>query len=382
MKKSHPQPEPQNPETQNPEPLYAQVNKNRRGGPRIPSPEEIQAANRRQPLQETSPYDTPRGRSNTQENTPYNTPRMGAGGYDTPPSQRPLETPYAPQYPLGATRAAAAGRSSREPSPENPTNPYAVVNLATGETEFQEQRNPLYDSPSGSTQDLRAPQKQEEHLYAEIDPRTQSGRAPHKPIETVYATLGMGAEGGQESQQRENPLYEGVGRAATPPPQTPKDMVTSKLLQHKEFQYGVRETQEWCTVVFGNPHALNEQLSKILENPQGADKVLWDFAAHPESVGKLAGRQVLGVKSPDRKAAEDGFSPLCSALERHIHKTQKLHKQFTRELERSEKQESPERDEHRRHHHRRHHARGQSPDSPEHSPQRQRHGEKGMAYAM
>ncbi|WP_273755181.1 BID domain-containing T4SS effector [Bartonella sp. MM73XJBT.G] len=380
MKKSHP--EPQNPETQNPEPLYAQVDKSRRrGGPRIPSPEEIQAANRRQPLQEASPYDTPRGRSNTQENTPYNTPRMGAGAYDTPPSQRPLETPYAPQYPLGATRAAAAGRSSREPSPENPTNPYAVVNLATGETEFQEQRNPLYDSPSGSTQDLRAPQKQEEHLYAEIDPRTQSGRAPHKPIETVYATLGMGAEGGQESQQRENPIYEGVGRAATPPPQTPKDMVTSKLLQHEGFQYGVREVQVWCKTVYNNEHALNEQLAKVLEDPQGADKVLWNLAAHPESAGKIAGRQVLGIKSPDRKEAEEGFSHLCSALERHIDKTKKLHKQFTREIERGEKQKSPERDEHR-HHHRRHHARGQSPDSPEHSPQRQRHGEKGMAYAM
>ncbi|UNF35114.1 BID domain-containing T4SS effector [Bartonella krasnovii] len=389
MKKSSPQPDPQNPETQNPDPLYAQVNKqpHRRGGPRIPSPEEIQAANRRQPLQGASPYDTPRGRSNAQENTPYNTPRTGAGGYDTPLSQQPQETPYAPQYPLGATRAAAAaivGRGSREPSPENPTNPYAVVNLGTGETEFQERINPLYDSPNGSTQDLRHPQKQEEHLYAEIDPRTQSGRAPHKPIESVYAMLGMGAGGGQEPQQRENPLYEGVGRAATPPPQTPKDVVTSKLLQHTDFQYGVRETQEWCKVVYGNQHALNEQLAKVLENPQGADRVLWDLAAHPESAGKLAGRQVLGVKSPDRKAAEEGFSPLCSALERHIDKTKKLHKQFTNELERErgEKQESPERDEHRRHHHRRHHARGQNPDSPEHSPQRQRHGEKGMAYAM
>ncbi|WP_144755412.1 BID domain-containing T4SS effector [Bartonella saheliensis] len=385
MKKSHPQPEPQNPETQNQEPLYAQVNKShRRGGPRIPSPEEIQAANRRQPLQGASPYNTPRGRSHTQENTPYNTPRTGAGGYDTPPSQQPRETPYAPQYPLGATRAAAvaAARGSREPSPENPSNPYAVVNLGTGETEFEERINPLYDSPHGSKQDLRSSQRPEEHLYEEVGPRTQGGRAPQQPIESVYAKLGMGAEGGQESLQRENPLYESVGRAATPPPQTPKDVVTSRLLQSTEFQYGVRETQEWCKVVYGNPHALNEQLSKILEDPQNADKVLWNLAADPESAGKIAGRQVLGIKSSDRRAAEDAFSPLCSALERHIDKTKKLHKQFTRDLERGQKQENPERDEHRHHHHRRHHTRGQNPESPEHSPQRQRHGEKGMAYAM
>ncbi|VEJ41771.1 Protein involved in cell division [Bartonella elizabethae] len=383
MKKSHPHKEPQNPETQKPEPLYATVNKNKgRGGPRIPSPEEVQAANKRPPLQEGSPYDRPRGREQT--NSPYNSPRMGAG-YDTPPSQRPQETPYAPQYPLGATRATTAGRGSREPSPDNPTNPYQVTNLMTGETEFQEQINPLYDSPSGSSEDLRFSQRPEEHLYAEIDPRTQGGRSPHKPLETIYTTLGAGAEGG-ERQQQENPLYQGVGRATTPPPRTPKDEVTTRLLKDTGFQYGVRETQEWCTVVYGNPHALNKQLADILENPQGAEKILWGLAENPESPGKLAGRQLLGVKSPDRKEAEDGFRHLCSSLERHIHKAQKLHKQFTRELERGQKQESPERSpEHRRHHHHHHHhhhARGQERNSPEHSPRQQRHGEKGMAYAM
>lgn len=385
MKKSHPQQEPQNPQTQKPEPLYAQVDKSRRrGGPRILSPEEIQAANKRQPLQE-DPYDRPRGREQT--NSPYNTRRMGAGGYDTP-SQRPLETPYAPQnplgrtvyapqYPLGATRAAAAGRGSREPSPENPTNPYQVTNLGTGEIEFQEQINPLYDSPNGSSEDLRHSPRPEEHLYAEIDPRTQGRRPPHKPLETIYTTLGAGAEGG-ERQQQENPLYEGIGRATTPPPRTQKDVITTKLLQDTGFQYGVRETQEWCTIVYGNPHALNKQLAEILDNPQGAEKILWDLAEKPESPGKLAGLQVLGVKSPDRKEAEDGFRHLCSSLERHIHKAQRLHKEFTRDLEKDQKQESPE----HRHHHRRH-ARGQERNSPEHSPRQQRQGEsRGMAHAM
>ncbi|WP_139412247.1 BID domain-containing T4SS effector [Bartonella mastomydis] len=385
MKKSHPQSDPQNPEA-----LYAKVDKSHRKGPRIPSPEEIQAANRSRPPLQEDPYDRPRGREQT--NSPYNSPRMGAGGYDTPSSQRPQETPYAPQnplggtvyapqYPLGASRPTA-GRGSREPSPENPTNPYAVVNLATGETEFQERRNPLYDSPSGSNEDLRSSPKPTDSLYEEIDPRTQGGRSPHKPIETVYATLGAGAEGG-ERQQRENPIYEGVGRATTPPPRTPKDVVTTRLLQHTDFQYGVRETQEWCKVVYGNEHALNGPLAKILENPQGAEKILWDLAENPEGPGKLAGRQLLGVKSPDRKEAEEGFRHLCSSLERHIHKAQKLHKDFTRDLERGQKQESPERSpEHRRHHHHHRHARGQERNSPEHSPQRQRQEEKGIAYAM
>ncbi|WP_254474573.1 BID domain-containing T4SS effector [Bartonella sp. B1098] len=380
MKKSHPHQESQNPETQKPEPLYAQVDKSRKRGPRTQSPEDLQAANRSQPT--------------LQEDSPYNTPRTEAAGYDTPPSQRPQETVYAPQnplegtiyapqYPLGSTHAAVR-RGSRTPSPDKLVDPYAVVNLATGETESEQRRNPLYDSPSGSDQDLRHPPRPEEHLYAEIDPRTEVRRAPYKPVETIYTTLGMGAEGGQESQQRENPLYEGVGRATTPPPRTQKDVVTTKLLQHTDFQYGVRETQEWCTVVYGNPHALNQQLSEILENPKGAEKVLWSLAANPESVGRLAGSKVLGIKSPDRKEAEEGFRHLCSALERHIDKTQRLHKDFTRDLERGQKYESPERSpEHRRHHHHHRHARGQEQNSPEHSPQRQRKTEiKGMAHAM
>lgn len=380
MKKSHPQPDPQNLEA-----LYAKVDKSHRRGPRIPSPEEIQAANRSRPPLQEDPYDRPRGREQT--NSPHNSPRMGAGAYDTPPSQRPQETPYAPQNPLGGTTYApqyplgasrqTVGRGSREPSPENPTNPYAVVNLGTGEIEFQEQINPLYDSPNGSSEDLRHSPRPEEHLYAEIDPRTQGRRPPHKPLETIYTTLGAGAEGG-ERQQQENPLYEGIGRATTPPPRTQKDVITTKLLQDTGFQYGVRETQEWCTIVYGNPHALNKQLAEILDNPQGAEKILWNLAEKPESPGKLAGLQVLGVKSPDRKEAEDGFRHLCSSLERHIHKAQRLHKEFTRDLEKDQKQESPE----HRHHHRRH-ARGQERNSPEHSPRQQRQGEsRGMAHAM
>ncbi|WP_273719041.1 MULTISPECIES: BID domain-containing T4SS effector [Bartonella] len=366
MKKSHP-----HPETQSQEPLYARVNKqNRREGPRIPSPEEIQQANA--------------SASNT---------RQFPSDYDTPP-QRPLETVYAPQTtetiyapqkPLGNPYDRLGGNPSNGRRAEKLADPYAIVDLATGETEFEQRINPLYDSPSGSTQDLRYPQRPEEHLYAEINHGANGGLSPQKPIESVYATVGMGAEGGQESQQRENPLYEGVGRGTTPPPRTPKDEITTKLLKNVDFQYGVRETQEWCKVVYGNEHALNGPLAKILENPQDTEKILWDLAENPESPGKLAGRQLLGVKSPDRKEAEDGFRHLYSALEKHIHTTQKLHKEFTREQERGLKQESPERDtEHKHHHHHRHHhARGQEQNSPEHSPhQRRQEGNRGMAFAM
>lgn len=444
MKKSHPQPE-----TQNPEALYAKVNKPRkRGGPRILSPEEIQSRDAREPNRRPQPSSgrilyAEFGESGNnaqeplQEASAHNRPRGRTEGYDTPPQQPTeriyvpqnpsLETAYAPQRPLGNPYDRPSETPSNGHRAKKLANPYEVVNLLTGEPEFQHRENPLYDSPNGSTQDVRQPQSSEQHLYAELDFGPNAGRSPHKPlesvytklgmgtqgernpqspehtyaeldfdansgrspqkpVESVYAKLGMGAEGGQESQQRTNPIYEGVGRATTPPPRTPKDVVTTRLLQHTEFQHGVTEVQVWCKTVYGNEHALNQQLAKILENPQDADRILWDLAEYPEGPRKLAGSKILGIKSPDRKAAEDGFSPLCTALERHIHKTQKLHKQFTREQERGQEQERAEgtpENRRRHHHHRHHHARGQNQDSPEHSPQRQRHEEnKGMAYAM
>ncbi|PIT68840.1 BID domain-containing T4SS effector [Bartonella tribocorum] len=396
MKKSHPQPAPQNPKTQNPktqnpEALYAKVNKphKRREGPRILSSEEVQAAHRNQPLQSKSfPYDYPRGRrSNVQEHLQehhYDRPRGKTNDYDTP-SKQPTKAIYPPKKPQEDPYNRLGGAPSNGRRATELASPYAIFNLETGEIEFEQQINPLHDSVNGSTQDVQHPQNLDEHIYAELDFGANSGRPPHKPLESVYATVGIGAEGGQEPQQQTNPLYEGVSRRTTPPPRTAKDMVTSKLLQNIDFQYGVREIQIWCQTVYGNEYAMNEKLAQILDKPQDADKVLWDLAANPKNPGKLAGKKVFGIKSPDRKAAEKGLSPLFAALERHIDTTKKLHRQFTRELEKVYKHESPERDpehKHHHHHHHRHHARGRKPDSPEHSPQRERHGEKGMAHAM
>ncbi|WP_375647472.1 MULTISPECIES: BID domain-containing T4SS effector [unclassified Bartonella] len=292
--------------------------------------------------------------------------------------QQPPTTIYAPQKPLGNPYDRLGGEPSDGRRADRLVDPYAVTDL-----EAKGWQTSPYDTVGGDAQG-RHSSHEPEHLYAELEFGERGGLSPQKSLESVYATVGMGAEGRQESEQRENPIYQGVGSGKISPPRTPKDVVTTKLLQNTSFQYGVREIQERCRVVYGNEHALNGPLAKILDDPQNAEQILWDLAENPQSAGKLAGHKILGVKSPSRREAEEEFTHLCSALERHMHNTQKLHKQFTHEHERGQKQESPERDpEHRHHHHhRRHHTRGQEQNSPEHSPQRQRHGEKGMAFAM
>ncbi|WP_273760265.1 BID domain-containing T4SS effector [Bartonella sp. ML70XJBT.G] len=382
-----------------PEPLYAQVKKSpKQQRPQGPA---------------ESAYASPRAPERAQEAAP----------------PYPEERIYAPQKPLG---------NPYDRLPENPSNgqkatklvdPYAIGDLSKlgSDPDFQQRNNPLYESVGegagggrkpeenlyaeldwspkgrsptkpvesvyatvgGGAQGGRNPQSPE-HLYAELEFGPNGGRSPTKPVESVYATVGGGATGGQAPQQQANPLYEGVGTGrTTPPPRTPQDQIRTKMMQNPEFQYTLLEVQERCQVVYGNRHALNEQLADILNNPQGGDKILWGLAENPESAGRLAGKVVLGVKSPARKEAENEFGNLCSTLEKHIQTAQKLHANLTREQERERghsREASPEGHEHG--HHRRHH-RHHSPERGEHSPEQQTRGRQspeqskgGMAFAM
>ncbi|GFF01955.1 T4SS effector BepD [Bartonella henselae] len=301
--------------------------------------------------------------------------------------QNPPETIYAPQKPLGNPYDRLGGRPRNGRRAKKLVDPYAVTdvqNLDRG-ADFQTLENPLYEGVGGGAHGGPHPQEPE-HLYAELEFDTQGGRSPQKPVESVYATVGMGTEGGQDTQTLKNPLYEGVGPGrATSPPRSPKDEVTSKLLKHTDFQHGVKEVQEWCKIVYGNQYALNKKLCKILENPKAGDTILWDLAADPESAGKLAGQKILGIKSPDRKQAEEGFGSLCAAFERHVAITQKLHKDFTLEQEKQrghERETSPERQEHR--HHRRHHSQEREQGASEQEARRRNNptNQKGMAFGM
>ncbi|WP_273756661.1 BID domain-containing T4SS effector [Bartonella sp. MM73XJBT] len=341
------------------------------------------------------------------------------------------DTIYAPQKPLGNPYDRLPGNPSNGQRAKKLVDPYAIgdLNNLGRDPESQQRVNPLYESVGGGAggrprpeehlyaelnwdQDGRSPTKpvesvyatvgggagggrnpqSPEHLYATVGMGADGGRSPTKPVESVYATVGMGTGGGQDSQRLDNPLYEGVGSGrTTPPPRTPQDEIRTKMMQTPEFQYTVLELQERCQVVYGNRHALNEGLSKILENPGAGDKVLWELAANPEGPGKLAGQKLLGVKSPARKEAEEEFGSLCSTLERHIAQAQKLHSRLTREQERGRghsREASPEGQEHGRHHHHRRHHHDHSQERGQNSPEQQTRGRqspehgKGMAFAM
>ncbi|AGF76315.1 BID domain-containing T4SS effector [Bartonella vinsonii] len=290
------------------------------------------------------------------------------------PQSEPEINPYAPQKPLNLEGAYAVPRGG--PNPKKLVDPYAITDLKELEwKQYPHQlKNPLYES-SGGWQ----PEKPE-HVYAELEFDPQRGQQPPRPVESVYATVGMGS-GGPDADYQENPIYQGVEKSRrTPPPRTQKDLLTSGLAQNPNFQYGALEVQEWCVVVYGNRHALNKELAKILENPKQGQEILQNLLENPESVGKLAGQKLFGVKSPARKDAEEGIGPLCDAFERHIKTAKKIHKDLTKNLERG--QRSPEHGHH--HQHQQHHERGrkQGAQQQEHQRSRTPSPKGAMAFAM
>lgn len=219
-----------------------------------------------------------------------------------------------------------------------------------------------------------APQKREDDvLYtsvSSVNPLSRGGRHQQKlsESETDYTEVAP--------QQRGRP-----SSSLTP------DQMSVRLLKDPQVQAYAEEVVHWGQVVYGNDKLFQKHLQDILKDPSKGKELSDQLAEEPESMGKLAGRQALGMKSQTRKQAEDGFKPLVDAIDGYTKSveqaTQRLSQTPHAEQRRyQEHSQQGERSHHHHHHHHRHHERGQNPESPEQSQQRQRHGERGMAYAM
>ncbi|WP_273755180.1 BID domain-containing T4SS effector [Bartonella sp. MM73XJBT.G] len=270
------------------------------------------------------------------------------------------------QEPLYATVNKPNRGNQRGPNPEDDVLYASVSSIDPSKAGRNQQR--LSESETDYTE--VAPRKREEEVtYASvsnIDP-SKVGRNQQKlsESETDYATVAP--------QQRGRP-----SSSLTP------DQMSVMLLKNPKVQAYAEEVVHWGQVVYGNDKLFQQRLQEILKDPSKGKDLSDQLAEDPESMGKLAGRQALGMKSQARKQAEDGFKPLIDALDGYTktveearerilqtpHAEQRRHQEHSQHAERS----------HHRHHH--HHERGQNPESPEQSQQRQRHGERGMAYAM
>ncbi|WP_375695849.1 BID domain-containing T4SS effector [Bartonella sp. AC67GZZY] len=223
------------------------------------------------------------------------------------------------------------------------------------------------EDPETDYTEVAPPKREAEVTYASVSSVTASSRGKHQRTEdpeTDYTTVAPHQRG-------------------KPSPSLTTDQKSVMLLKNPQVQAYAQEVVHWGTTVYGSDTLFQQHLQDILKDPSKGKDLSNRLAEDPESIHKLAGRSALGIKSQARKEAEDGFKPLVDAIDGYIKAVENATEQLSqtplaeqrRRQENSQQVESP-------HHHRHHHERGQERNSPEHSPQRQRHGEKGMAFAM
>ncbi|WP_375696564.1 BID domain-containing T4SS effector [Bartonella sp. AP331QHHD] len=218
--------------------------------------------------------------------------------------------------------------------------------------------------------------------YTEVAP-------PKREAEVTYASVSSISPSRGKHQRTENPEtdYTEVspqqkGRSSSP--SLTADQISVMLLKNPHVQAHAEEVIHWSKIVYGDDTIFQQHLQGILTDPTKGKDLSNQLAENPESIHKLAGRSALGLKNQTRKAAEDGFRSLVDAVDGYTKAVQDATTRLSQTplAEQRRHQKNSQQVERHHHHHRHHHTREQEHNSPEHSPQRQRHGEKGMAFAM
>ncbi|CAK02018.1 BID domain-containing T4SS effector [Bartonella tribocorum] len=223
------------------------------------------------------------------------------------------------------------------------------------------------DRKSGGTEtdytEVAPPKREEEILYASVSTSSPLSRGRHHTQRN---------EGPETDYTEVSPHQK--GRSSSPSLTT--DQKSVMLLKNPQVQARAEEVIHWSKIVYGDDTIFQKHLQSILTDPNKGKELSDQLAEDPESIHRLAGRSALGLKSQTRRAAEDGFKPLVDAIDDYTKTVEDATKRLSQTPLAEQKRH------HHHHHHHRHHERGLNQESPEHSPQRQRHGDKGMAYAM
>ncbi|WP_330167932.1 BID domain-containing T4SS effector [Bartonella grahamii] len=290
----------------------------------------------------------------------------------------------------------------RAPSPEDEVIYASVRNTTPSRARYHHQRR---EDPETDYTEVAHKKPEDEVLYASVrnttpsrarhhhqrreEPETDYTEVAHKKPEdeVLYASVSntSPSRGRHHHQRREGPEtdYTEVAPQQKGRPSLTPDQMSAMLLKNPHVQAYAGEVIYWGKIVYGNDNIFQQKLQGILTDPSKGKELSDQLAEDPESIHKLAGRQALGIKSQARKEAEDGFRSLVAAIDGYTQSVEKAKERLsqTPHAEQRRLQENSQQTE-RTHHHHRHHARGQEQNSPEHNPQRQRHAEKGMAYAM
>ncbi|WP_273758619.1 BID domain-containing T4SS effector [Bartonella sp. AU55XJBT] len=90
--------------------------------------------------------------------------------------------------------------------------------------------------------------------------------------------------------------------------------IARRVQQDPSVQYGQREVQYWCKIVYNDPFILQYRMEDMHKIPRMGEELVFQIEKDPTSFAPLAGRKALGIKNGARKAAEENLSTLCTAI--------------------------------------------------------------------
>ncbi|WP_406604126.1 BID domain-containing T4SS effector [Bartonella gliris] len=166
--------------------------------------------------------------------------------------------------------------------------------------------------------------------------------ALHVP-QTEQRRHGQTTESMQTLENLQNPLNPERERERAPLSQRE---IAKRVPKDPSVIYCQTEIQYWCKVVYGNPLVLQERMEEIQKAPDLGEELAWQVTNYPRLFSKLTGHKILGIKSDERKKAEEALPTLCNAIEDYSDAVKQARKNIVQAHQAQQKRadQSPERD--------------------------------------
>ncbi|WP_375662373.1 BID domain-containing T4SS effector [Bartonella sp. OC16QHHD] len=100
--------------------------------------------------------------------------------------------------------------------------------------------------------------------------------------------------------------------------------IARRVQKDPSVQYGQREIQYWCQIVYKDPFILQYRIEDMQKIPEMGEELVFQIEKDCTSVSPLAGRQVLGIKNGARKAAEEHLPTLCTVIKEYAETVKQL----------------------------------------------------------
>ncbi|WP_413154785.1 BID domain-containing T4SS effector [Bartonella sp. cb54] len=94
--------------------------------------------------------------------------------------------------------------------------------------------------------------------------------------------------------------------------------ISEKIENNISVQESLNEVKHLLKTVYGKSDILNTQLDIINTDPQSGSQLIEQIMQNPQSVGKIMGTNLCGIKNHARREADNAFTPLCETLTNHI----------------------------------------------------------------